>query len=88
MFHNIVGLAGLMQPHQLSLIGSRLPGRLLGPISIFLHRSLFLVSRKIKGAMEVNQSMLMNGCTTTTSLMRPAPSTELEATTMVKSALP
>ena len=70
MFHNIVVLAGLMQPHQLSLIGSRLPGRLLGPISIFLHRSLFLVSRKIKGAMEVNQSMLMNGCTTTTSQMK------------------
>ena len=70
MFPNTVVLAGLMQPLQLSLTESKSPGRPLGPISIFLLKSSFLVSRRMMGAMEVNQSMPMSGCTTTTSQMR------------------
>jgi len=71
-----------MLPLQLSLTGSRLPGRVLGPISIFLLKSLFLVSRKMMVAMVVNQSMLMNGCTTTTLLMRLVPFIMQEGTIM------
>ena len=70
MFPNIVVLAGLMQPLQLSLTESRSPERPLGPISTFLLKSSFLVSRKMMGAMEVSQSMPMSGCTITTSQMR------------------
>jgi hypothetical protein len=87
MFLSIVDLAGHMLPLQLSLIESRSREILLGPISTLLHRFSFLANLKTMGAMEVNQSMLMNGCTTTTSQMKLAPSTQLEVTIMDTSAL-